>query len=416
MTDKITWHIETRKISDLRANPKNPRQLGKNEAVQLQKSMEKFGVAEPVSINVDGMIIGGHQRVRTLRKMKEKEVDVYVPSRLLTQDEADELCIRLNKARGDWDYDVLANSWEEDKLLVWGWDIDELHGDVKAVAGESEEDGQAQEPPAEPRTKLGDLYELGNHRLMCGDSTDAASVARLMNGEEPILMVTDPPYGVNYDAMKRKDKLSITGKKENKRMGKFDNDENNNWMDSYRLFPGSVAYIWHASLFTHIVAKNIEDCGFDLKSLLIWNKHAFAISRGDYHWKHEPCWYAVRKGKKHNWQGSRKETTIWDIDSLQETGRRDKEEDRTEHSTQKPLECMARPIRNNSSPGEGVYDPFLGSGTTLIACEQLGRKCYAIEIAPEYCDVTVSRWVKYRRKHGMSHAVICNGQQIEWEI
>jgi DNA modification methylase len=168
------------------------------------------------------------------------------------------------------------------------------------------------------------------------------------------------------------------------------------WRDgggAYSLFCGNVAYVWHAATFADLVAEDLKECGFSIISQIVWNKHLGAISRGDYHWKHEPCWYAVRKGKSHNWQGSRKEWTVWDIQNLS-SPKVIKEEGKTIHMTQKPLECMARPIRNNTAIGEAIYDPFMGSGSTMVAAHQLERLCYGVEIEPKYCQVIVDRMKK----------------------
>jgi DNA modification methylase len=184
-----------------------------------------------------------------------------------------------------------------------------------------------------------------------------------------------------------------------------------NWADAWKLFPGSIAYVWCASWFLPEVASDLDDAQFERKSLIIWVKQHFALSRGDYHWQHEPCWYAIKKDHNHNWQGARDQSTVWEISNLNAFGGKSNDEDeRMAHSTQKPLECMSRPIQNNTAKGDGVYDPFLGSGTTLIACEQLDRKCYGIEISPAYCDIIVKRWIKYRTKMGKDAIVKRNGE------
>ena len=162
------------------------------------------------------------------------------------------------------------------------------------------------------------------------------------------------------------------------------------WTAAWKLFEGDVAYVWHASLFSATVLADLQAAGFDHRCHLIWRKQQFAISRGHYHWQHEPCWYAVRKGKTARWVGDRKQSTVWDVDNLL----RASDEEKTGHGTQKPVECMARPIRNHGAEGDVVYDPFVGSGTTLVAAEQLGRRCVALELDPAYCDVAVSRWEK----------------------
>jgi DNA modification methylase len=198
-------------------------------------------------------------------------------------------------------------------------------------------------------------------------------------------MVTDPPYGVEYDAdwrnkAKRADGSVIGGKA----VGQVLNDDKADWREAWALFPGDVAYVWHADRFSHRVAESLEVCDFEMRALIIWGKSQLVIGRGHYHPQHEPCWYAVRKKATGHWAGDRKQTTLWQIAKPQKS--------ETGHSTQKPVECMKKPIENNSSPGQAVYEPFSGSGTTIIAAEQTGRCCYAIELNPAYVDVAVKRW------------------------
>ena len=238
-----------------------------------------------------------------------------------------------------------------------------------------------------PVSRLGDVWLLGRHRLICGDATNAADVAAVLAGAEPHLMVTDPPYGVDYDpewrlaANKWKGSTVKIG---GKAMGKVSNDRFADWREAWALFGGDVAYVWHGGLRSIDQAEALEASGFVIRSQIIWNKNNIVIGRGDYHWKHECCWYAVRKVKTGHWNDSRTENTVWDIPKprASETG----------HSTQKPIECMKRPMENNSRPGDDIYEPFSGSGTTIIAAELTGRRCLAVEIDPAYVDVAVLRW------------------------
>lgn len=409
----ITWHLEKRLIKDLVPHSKNPRILTKDQAMHLQISLEKYGIADKPILNTDNTIIGGHQRLRILSLLDHKEIECWVPDRQMTPNEVDELNIRLNRNTGDWDWDVLANEWEIDELITWGFTIDEFTGlPAEQIESEVEEDSETLEPGKDEDaiTKLGDVYELNGHRLVCGDSTLPEYVEKCLNGNEPILMVTDPPYGVNYDPNWRGE----AGKGQ-KAAGKVQNDDRVNWSLTWHLFPGSVAYVWHAGKFCGEVEKSLNEAEYEIISQIIWAKQNFALSRGDYHWQHEPCWYAIKKGHPHNWQGSRKESTLWEISNLNCFGKSNQEDERTAHSTQKPLECMARPIRNNTAPGEGVYDPFLGSGTTLIAAEQLGRICYGIELSPAYCDIIVNRWVKYMTKNNKEYSIKRNDIDVKSE-
>lgn len=410
----IEWTTEIRSIKGLKKHPKNPRQLTKEQHAHLKTSLEKFGLADKPIINVDGTIIGGHQRLKVLKELGHKDIEVLVPNRELTSDEVDEMNIRLNKNTGEWDFDVLANEWDVNDLVEWGFTEADLTGIMDAAESNEEgtEDESEQLEPVsdeDAKTKLGDVYELNGHRLVCGDSTNPLFVDLCLAGAKPILMVTDPPYGVNYDPNWRNEAGKGT-----RAIGKVSNDEIVDWKEAWKLFPGSIVYVWHAGKFCSKVQESLELCDFEVISQIIWVKQHFALSRGDYHWQHEPCWYMVKRGMPHNWQSARDQATTWDIANLNCFGKSKEDgEERTAHSTQKPIECMARPIRNNSSAGESIYDPFLGSGTTLIAAEIEHRICYGIELSPGYCDIIVDRWVKYMQKNNKEYVVKKNGEQVE---
>jgi DNA modification methylase len=255
------------------------------------------------------------------------------------------------------------------------------------------DENEAPPLPEKPVSKPGDVWWLGNHRLVCGDSTNPEVVAKCLNGVKPHLMVTDPPYGVEYNPGWRTD----AGVNKQRR-GAVANDERVDWSEAWALFPGSVAYVWHAGKHAAAVQQSLEKCGFEVRSQIIWGKNRFALSRGHYHWQHEPCWYAVSKGGDAVWVGDRSQSTLWQIDVQKlETG----------HGTQKPVECMRRPIANNSSPGQAVYEPFSGSGTTIIAAEQTDRICHAIELEPAYADVAALRWQAFTGREAKLEA---NGQ------
>jgi len=209
-------------------------------------------------------------------------------------------------------------------------------------------------------------------------------VERLLGDVQPLLMVTDPPYGVEYDPGWR----NKAGAAATKRTGKVLNDDRADWREAWALFPGDVAYVWHGALHATTVADSLIASGFNIRSQIIWAKDRLVLSRGDYHWQHEPCLYAVKKTGKGHWAGDRKQTTLWQIANKDQDAE-------TVHGTQKPVECMRRPILNNSSPGQAVYEPFMGSGTTLIAAETTGRVCYGVELNPAYVDVAVERWQQF---------------------
>jgi DNA modification methylase len=233
--------------------------------------------------------------------------------------------------------------------------------------------------------RVGDVWRLGPHRLVCGDATDPAVVAIALKGASPLLMVTDPPYGVEYDPAWRTQIIDrASGRNKTVRaVGAVPNDDRFDWRAAWALFPGDVAYVWHAALHAADVERGLNAAGFFVRSHIVWDKGRLVISRGHYHWRHEPCWYAVRKGKTAHWAGDRKQMTVWLIPHRRsETG----------HAAQKPIECMRRPIENHSRPGDCVYDPFVGSGTTIVAAELSGRICRAVEISPAYVDLAIARW------------------------
>jgi DNA modification methylase len=386
--------IKKLKIADLKPAEYNPRQSTKEQEAHLKASLTKFGVVEPIIVNTNpdrnNIIIGGHFRVRELKKMGEKEVDCVLLN--LSLEDEKELNIRLNSNTGGWDFDALANNFDLEDLTTWGLDVAEF--DIETGAADAVDDNFEVELPTKAKTVLGDLYEIGEHKLLCGDSTCSDTVAKLMGEALPNLLVTDPPYGVNYNPVWREGL-------EHQQVGTSSgetvlNDNNADWAKVYILFNASVLYVWHAGSNTHICAESLIGAGYDLKYLIVWNKDLMVIGRGDYHWKHETCWYAVKKGSSHNWQGDRKQTTVWDIPTIHsfKNGKNKEDWGLVDHSCQKPIKCMAIPIQNNSKQGDLIADPFLGSGSTMVASHQLKRKCYGIELDPKYCDVIIKRMLK----------------------
>ncbi|MDQ5946237.1 MAG: hypothetical protein QG619_1660, partial [Pseudomonadota bacterium] len=296
-----------------------------------------------------------------------------------------------------WDFELLASEIEglgSDgfDLTLLGFNEDELAALLVEKTEGLVDPDDIPEVPADPVSVLGDVWLLGKHRLVCGDSTDADCVAKCLNGVAPHLMVTDPPYGVEYDATARRSLQSVNSKPA---QGAVANDDRADWREAWALFPGDVAYVWTSGKFLPESILSLEAAGFERRCLIVWAKSKFVVGRGHYHSQEEECWYAVRKGGTGHWSGSRKESALWQIDHRKsETG----------HSTQKPVECMKRPIENNSSPGQAVYEPFSGSGTTIIAGEMTGRSIHAIELNPAYVDVAVKRWQDFTGQQAIHEA------------
>ncbi len=387
--------IVMKQITGLAPYARNARTHSEEQIAQIAASIAEFGFTNPILIGGDNVIIAGHGRLRAAQMLELPEVPVIVLDHL-SDAQRRALIIADNRIaqNAGWDEDLLraelATLQDMDfDLELIGFDDEELDrqlSDLEAPGVGDAVDGEddVPEPPVDPISRPGDLWIMGAHRLLCGDSTVATDVARLFGAVSPMLMVTDPPYGVEYDPAWR----NQTGASATKRTGKVLNDDRADWREAWALFPGDVAYVWHGALHATVVAESLEISGFAIRSQIIWAKERLVLSRGDYHWQHEPCWYAVRKKGKGHWAGDRKQTTLWHISS------RDQDAE-TVHGTQKPVECMRRPILNNSSPGQAIYEPFTGSGTTLIAAETTGRVCLGIELNPAYIDVTVERWQRF---------------------
>jgi DNA modification methylase len=388
-------------LTDLHPAPWNPRKIDKARLRNLAESIKAdptFLLRRPILAQASGEIYAGNQRWYAAQLLfREGWTPPWgqqtVPADVddVSDQVARERAVRDNNSWGQWEDDSLARllgdlrDQDVDTGLL-GFDDREL-SQLLARIGTGKElnpDDADLTPPAEPITKPGDLWILGEHRLLCGDATKPEDVEFLLSGANPGLTVTDPPYGVNYAPEWRQEAakqglLAYAAR----RVGHVANDDRADWSEAWRLAPSDVLYSWHPAGAPSLVhAGAIQDSGFVLRMQIIWAKPHLPIGRGDYHVRHEPCWYAVRAGRAAQRTDDRTQSTLWEIplDRNVEGG----------HSTQKPVECMARPIRNHCFAE--VYDPFIGSGTTLVAAEQLGRKCYAMEIEPAYCDVAVRRW------------------------
>mgnify|MGYP001618152129 FL=1 len=384
--------------SELRANPKNWRKHPKAQRDALSGVLAEIGYADALLARelADGSLelVDGHLRADLtpgqlvpvlVLDLDEAEADKVLatldPLAAMAIPDMDALTALLGSVQFEAPtvnamLDALAkNNYESLTLLS---ENKEESFDSDVAIEQVETDNYV------PFSKRGQIWQLGRHRVMCGDSTNAMDVGLLLDRAKPLLCVTDPPYGVNYDPGWRNE-MALKGHLAyaRRRIGSIANDDRADWHEAWMLFPGDVIYSWHPAGATSLVhAAALQASGFEIRMQIIWAKSNFPIGRGDYHVRHEPCWYAVRKGKSANRTEDRTQTTLWQInlDRNIEGG----------HSTQKPLECMARPIRNHNF--EEIYDPFLGSGTTIIAAEKLGRICYAMEILPRYVDVAIRRW------------------------
>ena len=391
-------------VAEIVPYSRNARAHSDMQIAQIVASIQQFGFTNPLLVDENNALIAGHGRLAAAQQLGMPQLPAIVLAGL---SDAQKQALRIadNKLalNATWDDALLRTELADLRdvgfdLALTGFGEDELGAlFADANAGLTDPD-DVPEAPAEPVTQLGDVWLLGRHRLVCGDATSEVDVSLCLAGVRPHLMVTDPPWGVSYEPGWRvglhrtKRDGSPLDKPAYAALGKVENDARSDWRDAWALFPGDVAYTWSPAGTTQIDHYNsLVAAGFEIRMQIIWRKPHFALGRGDYHVQHEPCWYAVRSTA--HWQGDRSQTTIWDITSgVGFTTQKEGKDKRTGHSTQKPVECMRRPIENNSSPGQAVYDPFVGSGTTIIAAEMTGRACHAIEISPQYCDVAVMRW------------------------
>ena len=393
------WPVER-----LIPSPRNARTHTDAQVAEIAGSIRAFGFTNPVLADEAGGVIAGHGRLAAARKLGLVEVPV-IALRGLTETQKRQLMLADNRIALNAGWDVEMLNLELKELSVLGADLELLGFTAKELAaalspiseGLTDED-EVPEVGETAVTRPGDVWCLGPHRVICGDCTDAATVKTVLGEARPALMVTDPPYGVGYDPEWRA-KAGLNRSKS--KLGKVRNDDRADWRDAWALFRGDVAYVWSApgplqvSSFESLVAS-----GFEIRQQIIWAKDRFALGRGHYHYQHEPCWYAVRT--KGNWTGDRSQTSLWQIKSREDGGHG--------HGTQKPVECMRRPMLNNSNAGDAVYEPFLGSGTTLIAAQSSGRICFAIEVDPLYVDIAVNRWQAFSGEHA---TLLATGQTFE---
>jgi DNA modification methylase len=427
--------VEQAAIDLLRPDPANPRRISEDELDALERSLRQFGFVQPVlARRADSTVIGGHQRLVAARRLGLTTVPVTWLD--VSVEQARLLGLALNKISGTWDDALLARlladlgATPELDLSLSGFGEDEITDLLRSLETREKRehvesfdlDEALEEARRAPRTKPGDLWALGDHRLLCGDATKADDVARLLDGAQPKLLTTDPPYGVSLDGSWRdgvynalgpaektymridgqpddKDATRATGGRRGRTAGHrnttLSGDTRVDWSEAFALVPSlQVGYVWHAGVHAAEVAAGLVAIGFEIVAQVIWDKGLFAMGRSWYHWSHEPCWVVRKAGAKVPFRGSRDQATIWRVPSPKMI-MAGSSEPRLDHPTQKPLVLFETPIRNHLRPGEAVYEPFSGSGTALIAAERSGARCYAMEIDPLYVEVALRRWERF---------------------
>jgi DNA modification methylase len=379
--------IDINKLIPATYNPRKDLKPDDAEYIKIKNSIVKFGFVSPLVINKDMTVIGGHQRLKVLKDLGITEVECIVVDLDKTNEKA--LNIALNKIQGDWDEDKLEALLQELKseefdMNLTGFDFDEVDEILNDINGTKEDNfdvDSAYEEIEEAITKPGDIWILGNHRLMCGDSTHKDDIMRLMNNQDADMLLTDPPYNVDYVG-KTAEALKI----------KNDNMDDNQFYEFLKKVfenmyivtkEGASIYVFHADTEGINFRKAFKDAGFKLAECLIWKKDCFVMGRQDYQWQHEPVLYGWKEGKAHYFINDRTQSTILEFDRPKQS---------TLHPTMKPIDLIAKLIKNSSKENDIILDLFGGSGSTIIATEQLNRKCYTMELDPKYCDVIVKRW------------------------
>lgn len=379
--------INIEKLKPADYNPRKDLKPEDQEYQKIKKSLVEFGYVAPIIVNTDMTVIGGHQRLKVLKELGYTEIECIVVD--LDKNKEKALNIALNKISGEWDNtkleELLAELKETDiDMNITGFSFDEVDNILKDITGSKEDNfdiDSAYEEIKEPITKPGDIWILGNHRLMCGDSTQKENVLRLMNKQEADMILTDPPYNVDYEG-KTVDALKIAN--DNMNQTEFYNF----LLDSFRnMFEvtkcGSSIYVFHADTEGLNFRNAFNAVGFKLAQCLIWVKNTFVMGRQDYQWKHEPILYGWKEGAGHYFIDSRNQSTVLEFD---------KPSRNAEHPTMKPIDLLVYLIKNSSKESDLILDLFGGSGSTLIAAEQVKRICYTMELDPKYCDVIIKRW------------------------
>ena len=392
-------NLKKLKIGDLKIATYNPRKELTEKDKEYQKiknSIENFGYVSPLIINNDMTVIGGHQRLKVLKELGFTELECIVVDLDKTNEKA--LNIALNKIQGDWDEEKLEDLLQELKLQnfdtnLTGFDFDEVDEILKDMNGSKEDDfdiDSAYEEIEEPITKPGDVWILGNHRLMCGNSTQKEDVIHLMNNKKADMLLTDPPYNVDYVG-KTVDALKIANDNMNDvQFYEFLKQAFINMFDFTK--EGASIYVFHADTEGLNFRKAFKDAGFKLAECLIWKKDCFVMGRQDYQWQHEPILYGWKEGAAHHFINDRTQSTILEFDRPKQSAL---------HPTMKPIDLIARLVKNSSKENDIILDLFGGSGSTIITAEQLNRICYSMELDPKYCDVIVKRWETLTNKEAI---------------
>jgi DNA modification methylase len=368
------------KISEIKLNPNNPRLIKDDKFKKLVQSIKDFPEMldiRPIVVNQDMIILGGNMRFRACKEAGIKEVPVIITD--LSEEKQREFLIKDNTSGGEWDWDMIANEWDTEELESWGLDLPVF--DIKDE-GSAEEDNY--EVPNEIKTDivLGDLFEIGEHRLLCGDSTDSDAVAKLMNGKKADMVFTDPPYNVAYEGGSKKRDAIANDKIDNFYQFLYDA-----YINCFLVMKeGSPIYVAHSELERMNFTLAFIDAGFKYSSIIVWvkNNSTFSMNK-DYKWKHEPIIYGWKQGKERIWHGGNTQDTVWNIDRPSRS---------EQHPTMKPIELCEKAIKNSSIINALIYEPFSGSGSTMVASHQLNRKCYGLELDPKYCQVIVDRMIK----------------------
>ena len=387
--------IKTVKINELKPHPKNPRVHPDSAIDKLVRSIKEFGWTNPVLVSADGYVLAGHARLKAAEKAGISEVPVvYLP---LEGAKAEAYLIADNRLQDetDWDYAKLKDLLEEldtgeFDLELTGFGMDEIE-DLIAQLHVPEEiiEDEVPEPPEEPKAKPGDIYQMGKHRLMCGDSTKLEDVKKLMGGELADMVFTDPPYNVDYTGGTNEALKIKNDNMDDSTFYNFLHDAFGCMLEVTK--PGGGIYICHADSEGINFRSAMVNAGWLLKQCIIWVKNSLVMGRQDYHWQHEPILYGWKPGAAHKFYGGRKQSTVWQIDRPMAS---------REHPTMKPVNLCAKAIENSSKSGDIIIDFFGGSGSTLIATEQLNRTCYMMEIDPVYCDVIVQRYINLKGHDG----------------